>query len=96
MSLKPSVLRDISNDSASMKRALGPVLHGALIHNPMARRYLFVARFPDGVVTGRDMHKALEKLGASSPVLAAGTYFTKEARKYASENGCDVVPISEF
>jgi hypothetical protein len=97
MPLKPSVIVEVPADSPSMKKALGPKLAKAYIPNPKVAKYAFVLKFPDGVVTGRAVSRALSKLPISrGPTLLAGEKFTVEAMGVAKADGCDVNGVLEF
>jgi hypothetical protein len=97
MTLKPSVIRDVTADASSMKKAIGPKLAGHFSANPKVTKYAFVVKFPDGVVTGRAVSHALGKIPSPrGSTLLAGTDFTVEATKIAAAEGCDVVSVREF
>ncbi|WP_315704310.1 MULTISPECIES: hypothetical protein [unclassified Bradyrhizobium] len=97
MSLKPAVLREAPADAPSMKKALGPKLAKQYAVNPNVAKYSFVLKFPDGVVTGRAVSRALGKLPTPrGPTLLAGMNFTVEAMSAAKADGCDVVAVHEY
>lgn len=97
MSLKPTVKRNVSADATSMTEALGPKLGKQFVANPKVATYAFVLKFPSGVATGRSVARALKKIQSPrGPTLIAGDQFTIEARQIASEEGCDLVSLSEF
>lgn len=97
MTLKPSVIRDVAADAPSMKKAIGPKLAERFSTNPKVAKYAVVLKFPDGVVTGRAVSHALEKIQCPrGGTLLAGTDFTVEATKIAAAEGCDVVSVREF
>jgi hypothetical protein len=97
MSLKPATIRDVPADVASMTKAIGPKLGKRFIANPKRGEYAFVLKFPDGVVTGRSVARALQKIPSPrGPILVAGHSFTIEARQTAEAEGCDLVSMSEF
>jgi hypothetical protein len=97
MTLKPSVVCDVTADSPSMKRAIGPKLAKQFSANPKVGKYAFVLKFPDGVVTGRAVSHALDKMPTPrGPTLLAGEDFTVEATEIAKSEGCDVVSVREF
>ncbi len=92
MSLKPSIIRDVSNDAVSITKALGPKLGKKFVANPNVSKYAFVLRFPDGVATARAVARAIEKLQSQrGAILIAGDQFTLEARQVAAAEGCDLV-----
>src|ERR1700759_5161692 len=92
MSLKSSVIRDVSNDTVSITKALGPKLGKKLVANPNVSKYAFVLRFPDGVATGRAVARAIQKIQSPrGAILIAGDRFTIEARQIAAAAGCDLV-----
>jgi len=77
MTLKPAVLRDVTADTPSMKKAIGPKLAKRFSANPKVAKYAFVLKFPDGVVTGRAVSHALEKMTTPrGSTLLAGEDFT--------------------
>jgi|ERR1700734_4182882 hypothetical protein len=97
MSLKPAIIRDVPADSPSLIRAIGPKLGKQFIANPNVAKYAFVLKFPDGVITGRSLGHALEKIQYKGPTLIVGTQFTFEARQIAAEaEGCDLLNLSDF
>ncbi|WP_316229623.1 hypothetical protein [Bradyrhizobium sp. SZCCHNR1070] len=97
MSLKPAVLREAPADAPSMKKALGPKLAKQYAVNPNVAKYSFVLKFPDGVVTGRAVSRALGKIPTPhGPTLLAGMNFTVEAMSAAKADGCDVVAVHEY
>jgi hypothetical protein len=97
MTLKPSVIRDVTADAPSMKKAIGPKLAKRFTANPKVTKYAFVLKFPDGVVTGRAVSHALGKTPTPrGPTLLAGEDFTVEATEIAKVEGCDVVSVREF
>jgi hypothetical protein len=97
MSLKPTVIREVSADSATMIKALGPKLGKQFIANPNVATYAFVLNFPDGVATGRSVARALQKIQSPrGPTLIAGDRFTIEARQTAAAEGCDLVSMNEY
>jgi len=97
MTLKPSVIFDVSADTTSMKKAIGLKLAKEYSANPKVTEYAFVLKFPDGVVTGRAVSHALRKLPIRrGPTLLAGVNFTVEAMGIAKAEGCDVIAVHEF
>jgi hypothetical protein len=97
MTLKPSVISDVSADATSIKRAIGPRLAKEYCANPKVAEYAFVLKFPDGVVTRRALSHALSKLSTPrGPTLLAGVSFTVEAMDIARAEGCDVIAVHEF
>jgi len=97
MTLKPSVIFDVPVDAISMKKAIGPKLAKQYSANPGVAEYAFVLKFPDGVVTGRAISRALGKLPTRrGPTLLAGVSFTVEAMGIAKAEGCDVIAVHEF
>lgn len=97
MTLKPSVIFDVSADATSMEKAIGPKLAKEYSANPKVAEYAFVLKFPDGVVTGRAVSHALGKLPTPrGPTLLAGVSFTDEAMGTAKAEGCDVIAVHEF
>jgi hypothetical protein len=97
MTLKPSVIREVTADTPSMKKAIGPKLAKQFSANPKVAKYAFVLKFPDGVVTGRAVSHALEKMpNPRGSTLLAATDFTVEATTIAAAEGCDVVSVREF
>ena len=97
MTLKPSVIFDVSADAASMKKAIGPKLAKEYSANPKLAKYTYVLKFPDGVVTGRAVSHALGKIPTPrGPTMLAGQNFTVEAMGIAKAEGCDVIAIHEF
>jgi len=97
MTLKPSVICDVTADSPSMKKAIGPKLAKQFSANPKVDKYAFVLKFPDGVVTGRAVSHALGKMPTPRGLtLLAGEDFTVEATEIAKAQGCDVVSVREF
>ena len=80
-----------------MKKAIGPKLAKQFFANPNVAKYAFVLKFPDGVVTGRAVSHALEKMPTPrGSTLLAGEDFTVEATEIAKVEGCDVVSVREF
>lgn len=80
-----------------MKKAIGPKLGKEYSANPNVAKYAFVLKFPDGVVTGRAVSHALEKIPTPRrPILLAGENFTVEAMALAKAEGCEVIAIHEF
>jgi hypothetical protein len=60
-----------------MKKAIGPKLAKRFSANPKVAKYAFVLKFPDGVVTGRAVSHALEKMTTPrGSTLLAGEDFT--------------------
>jgi hypothetical protein len=97
MTLKPSVICDVTADNPSMKKAIGPKLAKQFSPNPNVAKYAFVLKFPDGVVTGRAVSHALGKMPTPrGSTLLAGEGFTVEATEIANAEGCDVVSVREF
>jgi hypothetical protein len=97
MTLKPAVLRDVTADTPSMKKAIGPKLAKRFSANPKVAKYAFVLKFPDGVVTRRAVSHALEKMTTPrGSTLLAGEDFTVEATEIAKAEGCDLVSVREF
>lgn len=97
MTLKPSVIFDVSPDTTSMKKAIGPRLAKQYTANPKVAKYAFVLKFPDGVVTGRAVSHALGKIPTPrGPTLLAGVHFTVEAMGLAKMEGCDVTAVHEY
>jgi|SRR5271155_708907 hypothetical protein len=97
MSLKPAVIRDVSADAVSLKKAIGPKLGKQFVANPKVTKYAFVLKFPDGVVTGRSVAHAVEKIQRPrGPTLIVGYDFTIEARRIAEAEACDLVSMIEF
>jgi hypothetical protein len=95
MSLKPSIIFDVSTDVTSMKKAIGPKLAKQYSANPKVAKYAFVLKFPDGVVTGRAVSHALGKLPTRrGPTLLAGVSLTVEATGIAKTE--DVIAVHEF
>jgi hypothetical protein len=96
MTLKPSVIFDVSADAASMKKAIGPKLAKGYSANPKVAKYAFVLKFPDGVVTGRAVSHAIAKIPTPrGPILLAGQNFTVEAMGIAKAEGCEVIAVRE-
>ena len=97
MPLKPAVHFDVPADAPSMKKAIGPKLAKVYSANPKTRQYAFVLKFPDGVVTGRALSHALNKIRTPrGPTLLAGYSFTVEAMEKAKAEDCDVVSVHEY
>lgn len=97
MTLKPSVIFDVSADAPSMKKAIGPKLAKEYSANPKVAKYAFVLKFPDGVVTGRAASHALGKIPTPrGPTVLAGEHVTVEAMGIAKAQGCDVIAVHEF
>jgi hypothetical protein len=97
MPLKPSVIFDVPADTPSMKKAIGPKLAKEYSANPKVAKYAFVLKFPDGVVTGRAVSHALNKIPTPrGPTLLGGESFTVEAMEIAKAKGCDVVSVHEY
>jgi hypothetical protein len=97
MTLKPSVICDVTADTPSMKKAIGPKLAKQFSANPNVAKYAFVLKFPDGVITGRAVSHALGKIPTPrGSTLLAGEDFTVEATEIAKAEGCDVVSVREF
>ena len=98
MTLKPSVIFDVSPDATSMRKAIGPRLAKQYTANPKVAKYAFVLKFPDGVVTGRAVSHALGKKIPTprGPTLLAGVDFTVEAMELAKMEGCDVTTVHEY
>ena len=97
MSLKPAVMRDIPADASSMKKALGQKLAKQYAANPNVAKYAFVLKFPEGVVTGRAVSRALGKITIPrGPILLAGRSFTVEAMSAAKAAACDVIAEHEY
>ena len=95
--LKPSVIRNVPADIPSMKKAIGPKLAKEYSANPKVAKYAFVLKFPHGVVTGRAVSHALEKMPTPcGPILLAGEDLTAEAMALAKAKGCEVIAIHEF
>jgi hypothetical protein len=97
MTLKPSVIYDVTADTPSIKKAIGPKLAKQFSANPKVVKYAFVLKFPDGVVTGRAVSHALGKMPTPrGPTLLAGEHFTAEAMEITKAEGCDVVSVHEY
>jgi hypothetical protein len=97
MSLKPAVIRDVPADAPSMKKAIGPLLTKQFLANPAVAEYAFVLKFPDGVVTGRAVSRALSKLPTPrGPTILAGEDFTVEAMEIAKADGCEVIAVHAY
>jgi hypothetical protein len=97
MPLKPSVIYNVTADTPSMKKAIGPKLAKQFSANPNVAEYAFVLKFPDGVVTGRAVSHALGKIPSPrGPPLLAGEDFTVEATEIAKAEHCDMVSMREF
>jgi len=97
MTLKPSIIRDVTADAPSMKKAIGPRLAKQLSANPKVAKYAFVLKFPDGVVTGRAVSHALGKMPSPrGPTLLAGVQFTVEAIEIAKVEGCDMAFVHAY
>ena len=98
MSLKPTVIRDVSADNATMIKAIGPKLGKMFSPNPKIAKYAYVLQFPlDGVVTSRALAQALKRLPEPrGSTLLAGYDFTVEARNMAQIEACDLISKIEF
>jgi hypothetical protein len=97
MSLKPAIIRDVPADAVSLKRAIGPKLGKLFVASPTVAKYALVLKFPDGVVTGRSLGRAIEKLACPRGfTLIVGTGFTLEARQIVEAEGYDLLSGSEF
>jgi hypothetical protein len=82
MTLKPSVICDVTADTPSMKKAIGPKLAKRFSANPNVAKYAFVLKFLDGVVTGRAVSHALGKMPTprGSTLLAGEALLSKQRR----------------
>ena len=98
MSLKPSVVRDVAGDAATMAKVIGPKLGKRFSTNPRVARDALVFRFPaNGVVTGRALTHALQEFPEPrGPILVTGDCFTLEARQIAQAETCDLVSMNDF
>jgi hypothetical protein len=98
MSLKPTVIREVLADIATMTKTIGPKLGKMFSPNPKIAKYAYVLQFPsDGVVTSRALAQALKKLPEPrGSTLLAGYDFTVEARKMAHIEACDLISNIEF
>jgi hypothetical protein len=95
MTLKPTVICDVPADIPSMKKVIGP--KRAYSANPKVATYAFVLKFPDGVVTGRAVSRALGKIPTPrGPTLLVGVHFTVEAMGLAKAEDCDVIGHEYF
>ena len=97
MTLKPSITSDVTANTPSMRKAIGPKLTKQFSANLKVAKYAFVLKFPDGVVTGRAVSRPLTKIPMPhGPILLAGKHFTVEASEIARAEGCDIVSAHEY